>query len=279
MAIITFCNSKREETGKTMSLAAIATYMSIEHNSKNLIISTTNQEDRLKRCFWEEKKKTKFSFGIFGPNKNNILEQENGIRGLNKMAKSNKITPEIITNYAKVVFKDRLEILIGPEQEKTDIYTSYPDVLTVANQYYDRVFVDLDENVPKDIKEKILNKSDVIVMAINQRLSSIETVRQKKEENPAFLSSKTLLLIGRYDRYSKYNVKNITRYLAEKNQVLTIPYNTLFFEATDEAGVPDLFLKFKKFLDPEDRNAFFIQEIKRASESIIYRIQAVQAGL
>ena len=137
----------------------------------------------------------------------------------------------------------------------------------------------MDYNVPQDIREKILKKSDIIVITTNQRLSSIEKIRQEKEQNPLFLSSKTLLLVGRYDRFSKYNVKNITRYLGEKNQVLTIPYNTLYFEATDEAGVPDLFLRFKKFIDPEDRNAYFIQEIKRASDSIIYRIQAIQAGL
>ena len=34
MAIITFLNSQKEETGKTMSIAAIATYMAIEHNYK-----------------------------------------------------------------------------------------------------------------------------------------------------------------------------------------------------------------------------------------------------
>ena len=279
MSVITFYNGSKEETGKTMALAAIVTYMSIEHNVKNLIISTTDREDKLKRCFWEEKKKAKFSFGIFGPNKNNILEQEGGIKGLVKVARSNKITPEIITNYTKVVFKDRLEVLLGIEQKRDDIYEEYPDIITTANQYYDRIFIDLDDNVPKDIQEKILKKSDIIVVTTSQRLSSIEAVRKRKQEDPLFKSSKTLLLIGRYDRYSKYNVKNITRYLGEKNQVITIPYNTLFFEAADEAGVPNLFLRFKRFLDPEDRNAFFVQEIKRASESIIYRIQAIQAGL
>lgn len=279
MSIITFFNINKEETGKTMALAAIATYMSIEHNTKNLMVSTTNKEDRLKRCFWEERKKPKFSFGIFGPNKNNILEQEGGISGLAKMTRSNKITPEMVTNYTRVVFKDRLELLLGEGADREDIYDTYVEILTVANQYYDRIFVDLDYNVPQDIREKILKKSDIIVITTNQRLSSIEKIRQEKEQNPLFLSSKTLLLVGRYDRFSKYNAKNITRYLGEKNQVLTIPYNTLYFEATDEAGVPDLFLKFKKFMDPEDRNAYFIQEIKRASESIIYRIQAIQAGL
>ena len=264
MSIITFYNGNKEESGKTMALAAIATYMSIEHNVKNLLISTTDREDRLKRCFWEEKKKQKFSFGIFGPNKNNILEQEGGITGLAKMARSNKITPEIITNYTRVVFKDRLEVLLGAEIKREDIYDAYPEVLTVADQYYDRIFVDLDENVPQQIKEKILKQSDVIVVTANQRLSSIEAVRRRKDEDPLFKSSKTLLLIGRYDKFSKYNVKNITRYLGEKNQVLTIPYNTLFFEASDEAGVPDLFLRFKKFLDPEDRNAFFYTRDKKS---------------
>ena len=97
-----------------------------------------------------------------------------------------------------------------------------------------------------------------------------------KDQDQTVNSLKSLLLIGRYDRSSKYNSKNITRYLGEKNQVLTIPYNTLFFEAAQEAGVPDLFLKFRRNLDSEDRNAFFIAEVKRAAENIVYRLQDLQ---
>ena len=97
-----------------------------------------------------------------------------------------------------------------------------------------------------------------------------------REQNQLIKSKKALILIGRYDKYSKYNAKNISRYLGEKNQVLTIPYNTLFFEAAEEAGVPDLFLRFRKNLDPEDRNAFFIEEVKRAAENIVYRLQDLQ---
>ena len=65
--------------------------------------------------------------------------------------------------------------------------------------------------------------------------------------------------------------------IAEKNQVLTIPYNTLYFEATNEAGVPDLFLSLRKTIDSDDRNALFIEEIKRASENITYRLQELQS--
>lgn len=283
MSVITFWNSRKEETGKTMSMAAIATYMAIEHNIRTLVISTTNREDRLKRCFWEEEKKKKINLGIFGPN-TTVLDGESGIKGLTKIIHSNKISPDLVTNYTKVVFKDRLEILLGNDENgatvsNRDIQEAYPDIITAANKYYDRVFVDLDYNIQPDIQDKILKQSDIVVLNLNQRYSSIEYFKQKKEENALLKSSKTLLMIGRYDKYSKYNSKNISRYLGEKNEVLTIPYNTLFFEAAEEAGVPDMFLRFKRFGDPEDRNAFFIQEVRRASENIIYRLQTIQTGV
>ena len=58
---------------------------------------------------------------------------------------------------------------------------------------------------------------------------------------------------------------------------MTLPYNTLYFEATNEAGVPDLFLKLKKISDSDDRNVHFVEEVKRASENITYRLQELQA--
>lgn len=276
MSIVTFYNSSIEQTGKTMSIAAISTYMAIEHNYRILVISTTNRADPLKECFWEQKKKKK-NLGIFGPNAS--LEVENGVEGLARMIRSNKIAPDMITNYAKVVFKDRFEILLGcenPPSDGTIIEKLYPSIIKAANQYYDLVFVDLDENVDEETKKTIIHDSDIVVINLSQRLRSINKFLELKTQNQILASQKSVILIGRYDKFSKYNSKNISRYLGEKNQVLTIPYNTLFFEATEEAGVPDLFLKFRKNLDPEDRNAFFIEEIKRASENIVYRLQNLQ---
>ena len=276
MSIVTFYNSSIEQTGKTMSIAAIATYMAIEHNYRILVISTTNREDSLKKCFWKEKKK-KRNLGIFGPNA--TLEVETGVEGLARVVKSNKISPNIVTNYTKVVFKDRFEILLGCENQPSDgtvIETMYPSIIKAANQYYDLVFVDLDENVDEETRKTIIYDSDIVVINMSQRLRSINKFRELKEQNQLLASKKALILIGRYDKFSKYSSKNISRYLGEKNQVLTIPYNTLFFEATEEAGVPDLFLRFRKNLDSEDRNAFFIGEVKRASENIVYRLQDLQ---
>lgn len=279
MPIISFVNNIKEETGKTMSLVAIATYMAINYNNKILIVSTTNQEDRIRRCFFEDNQVKKMRFGIFGENKS-AFENESGIEGIAKVARSNKLTPEIITNYTKVVFKDRLEILLGAENLKGDVNNEiaeeYFEVINLANSYYDTVFVDLDNNVGEEIKQKIIEQSDLVIVNSSQNYSSLKKLKEEKDKGGILKEAKSLILIGRYDKYSKYNSKNISRFLEEKNQVLTMPYNTLYFEATNEAGVPDLFLRLRKISDSDDRNAIFVEELKRASENIIYRLQELQ---
>ena len=273
MSIVTFWNNRKEETGKTLSIAAIATHMAIEHNYKILVVSTGHKDETLDRCFWQEKKQAKKNLGLFGPNTN--VGIEDGIVGLETLMKSNRVSPEQVTNYTKIVFKDRLEILPsfkGEKLEYDEIKTTYPDIISLANNYYDLVFVDLDEEVGEEISKQILEKSNIIMVTLSQRLISINNFMKLREEEPVLKSIKTLILIGRYDKYSKYTVKNITRYMGEKNKVSTIPYNTLFFEACEEAGVPDLFLRLRK-VDEEDRNGLFVAEVKRTADNIVYRLQ------
>lgn len=278
MSVITFVNNIKEETGKSMSLVAIATNMAIEKNNRILIISTTNTKDAIENCFFEESESKKAKLGIFSSNAS-TLDTESGIEGLSKMIRSNRISPEMITNYTKVVFKDRLEVLLGTENEGLRIQEEYIEIINEARKYYDKVFVDLDLNLREDIREKIMDISDLIVLTSSQRLKSLKKLKENKSKISSYQKSKTLIMIGKYDKFSKYNSKNITRFLEEKNQVITVPYNTLFFEACEEAGVPDLFLGFKKQIDSSDRNAIFIDEVRRATESIIYMLQVLQTNI
>lgn len=276
MSVVTFWNSGKEQTGKTLSIAAISTYMAIEHNYRILVISTGKEDQTLDRCFWEEKK-VKRNLGLFGPNTHVAMEE--GISGLIKIMRSNKLEPENITNYTKIVFKDRLEILQtykGNQEDYKDLSRMYPDIINLANNYYDLVLVDLDAEIDENTKKQILESSNLIVANLSQRLASINNFIKIREEQPMFATKKVLLLIGRYDKFSKYTIKNISRYMNEKNKVSTIPYNTLFFEAAEEAKVPDLFLRLRKSVDEDDRNGFFIAEVGRTAENIIYRLQDLQ---
>ena len=272
MSIVTFYNDRKEQTGKTLSIAAIATQMAIEHNYKILVISTGYKDLALERCFWEPKTKKK-NLGLFGPNTNTAIED--GLESAARAMKSNRLTPDNIVNYTKIIFKERLEVMQsfkGEEKEYRELADIYPDIINLANKHYDIVLVDLDLSVPKEIRDIIISNTNLLIINLRQRLSSINAFMEERQNNEILNSRKVLLLINRYDRYSKYTIKNITRYMGEKNKVSTIPYNTLFFEACEEAKVPDLFLKIRK-VDEDDRNGFFLSEVRRTTENIIYRLQ------
>lgn len=279
MPVVTFWSNGKEQTGKTLSMVAIATFMAIEHNMKILLVSTAKDDTTLYNCYFERQRKRQQGFGMFAPKQSRVAI-DNGMSGLIKIARSNKITPETIRNYTKVVFKDVLEILFSGSTAGNNENMSkyYPDIIKAAANYYDMVLVDLDNDIDEDIQTQILENSNVVLANINQKLSSVDNFTEIRKQSEILASNKTLIVIGRYDKFSRYSSKNITRYLGEKSQVLAIPYNTLFFDSAEEAGVPDFFLNFakNKNLDREDRNYIFFQETKRTVDAILYRIQELQ---
>lgn len=277
MAIVAFWSDEKRETGQTLSMVALSTYMAIEHNFKILNVSTNFKDDTLEKCYWNLQKETSFIKKITETEK--VVGLESGIEGLVKIIKSNKTTPNIVSNYSKVIFNDRLDILCAPTtkvySEYLEIAKMYPDILQVANRSYDLVFVDISKKMDEQEANHILEIADVIIVNITQKLQIIDEFFTLKEENNFFKNNNVLLNIGRYDRFSKYNVKNVSRYLRMKNDVLAIPYNTLFFEACSEGKVAEFFLRLRN-ADTEDRNGALIQEVDRMSKVLLSKIQELR---
>lgn len=61
MAIIVFNSNEKKETGQTLTTAALATYMSIEHNQKMLIVSTDFNDGTLEDCILATKKRRNYN--------------------------------------------------------------------------------------------------------------------------------------------------------------------------------------------------------------------------
>lgn len=274
MAIISFWSNGNGETAKTASIVAISTFLAIQHNYKILILDTKYNDYSYQDCFWQEDKTINL-INTTG-NKTNIAS---GISGLAKAILSNKTSPEIVTNYTRIVFKyNRLEILTDTEIDKEEYETHkavFKDIAKIASKYYDLVFVDIDTNLDEYTKESLLEISDIIVANISQKIRQIDDFIKVKEEKSVFGDKKIIPLLGRYDKNSKYNAKNVARYIKEKKGICTIPYNTLFFEACNEGKVADYFIKFRK-INPKDKNALFINSVKESAEKIIYALQELQ---
>ncbi len=64
---------------------------------------------------------------------------------------------------------------------------TYPDIINLANSYYDLVFIDLDNEMNPSIREMILANSDLIVANISQRLTSIDRFKTKQEKNMTYI--------------------------------------------------------------------------------------------
>lgn len=271
MAIVTFWSECKKEIGQTSTAIAVATQMAIEHNYKILLLSTYDTND-MDRAYWNEEKLNKGLKGIFGNTKK--VNIDSGIQGLTKVALSNKLTPNVITNYSKIVFKNRLEVLDGYTGDETDyetILSVYPEVILNASMYYDMVIVDLNRSIDNQIIQKILDISNVIMYGLNQKMSTIDkfiesTYQEKKNVIP---------YIGRYDKFSKYNSKNISRYIKSKKDINYLSYNTLFNESCEEGLVANLFLNLKQ-IKSEDKNLDILKETRKISESIIYKIQELE---
>lgn len=274
MAIITFWSDGDRETGKTLSIAAISTQISMENTYKTLLFNTEYDDDTLERCFFEKKKQKKADFDL-----SNRTDLATGIAGLAKAVLSNKTSPEIIKNYTKTIFKNRLEILTEGKITLEDYEKqkrTHKEIAKIANKYYNLVFIDLTGSINESSTRELLEISDIVIVNLPQNLKKIDEFMDLKRQTHLFNSNKTIILLGKCDEESKYNAKNVGRYMAAKD-VFPIPYNTQFLEAASEGKVADLFMRIrtKTF---RDNNTIFVESVKEASERILEKLKEVQMG-
>ena len=268
MSVITFYTSGKDQTGNTASAIALATYMGIVQNKKILFISTALNNNEIKKALWPTQ--TKKKSGLFGPN-NTASVNDNGIEGLDRIIRSNRITPDIITDYTRVALKGRLEILqgySGSEEQYKEIQKQYLQIIALAKKVYNTVIVDIDRELEAKTKLEILKETDVVVAMTTQKLDNISNTVRTMAEGVAFKKSNSILTLGKYDDKSKYNAKNISRNILKTKEIInTVPYNTVLFEEMQEGRLIDMFIRFLS-LNVKDENTFFVDEIKRLKENI-----------
>lgn len=266
MSVVTFFNNSQVETSQTSSMAAIATYLSIENNYKILLLNTKYNDETLEDCFWERKKDIKTRGAL-----------ESGINGLIKAITSNKISPEIITNYTKIIFKERLELLTSSDmlEEDYERQKSYiKNIIKLANKYYDLIFVDLEGSLEETYVKDVLQESNLVVTTTSQRMKFIESFFKDKNKYKVEEKNSNIVLIGKYDRYSKYNLKNLKRE-GKIQAIYGIPYNTLFFEACNDGTVADFIIKYRNSKGAS-LQAPIMDAISEVSNKIINKLKELQ---
>ena len=277
MAVIAFYTNSKDQAGNTTSAISLATYMGIVQNKRTLFISTSFNNNEIKTALWPNQSKKKS--GLFGPNTNTTSVNDNGIEGLDRIIRSNKISPDIITDYTRVALRGRLEILQGyngSDEQYKEIQKQYLQIMTFAKQVYENVIIDIDRELENKTKFEILNAADIVVAMTTQKLENINKLIKTMAEGVILKNANTLITLGKYDEHSKYNAKNISRNVLKTKEIInTVPYNTVLFEDIQEGKLIDMLIRFLG-LKSRDENTFFIDEMKRLEESIDVRIKELQ---
>ena len=145
-----------------------------------------------------------------------------------------------------------------------------------ADKYYDLVFIDLSKSLDRETTKTILENSAVVMYTMPPNLKKIDHFIEFKATSPLYKKGNMIPILTMSDDSSKYNVKNATKYVGEKRQLCTVPYNTLLLENACEAGVANMFLQLRLSSSSQDKNIQFLKAVSDCGKTIIYKLQELQ---
>lgn len=262
MAIIAFWSQDKKKTNQTTSMVLSAVQMAIEKNFKILIIDSNFNTKDLSKTIEDntksERLKKKLNLGK--------VDISSGVEGLIQAVSTNRIAPEVVKNFTKPIFNKRLDFLNSLQTDERREYERvlpyYLDILAVADKYYDLVYIDLEKSLDMEITKKILQKSDIIVCCFEQNIEDINKFAKIWGTHELFPKNKTIPLLTREDKFSRYNSDNVARYIGQRigRGICSIVYNTMVMEKAQEGGLPDFLIQLK-LAGSSHRNQYLIDTI------------------
>ena len=268
MPIVSFWNPTGEgQVGTTATMCAIANSVAIRNpNYKVLLAQTHFQNHKMESAYFNMDRMR---------NKGADDTADIGVDALERLLRSNKITPESVKIYSKVI-GNTIEVLYGSFKGDKDSFNrvleTVPFMLDYAAQCYDMVFVDLTKGT--DVKEvnDILAKSDVIVVTLNQDKEILNKLQDQFNTLKILQEKPVLPVFCRYDSFLMYNDRNILRtynFKFDKRDTYTIPYNSKFFDAMNNGKSLDFFVDH---LDQDlslSREGYLIAEADKAKDKLL----------
>ena len=263
MPKIVFWNENQDMNNSTDVAIAVSNLMSIKYKTRSILMQTNFENRRIESAFtpYDELKAS----GTFE-------NRDIGIGALLKTVVSNKLTSTVITNYAKPVLKDRLDIMYGVVSNEKEQYLlmlqNLDYILKKADEVYDLVFVDLAKGTDNKDVENVLQSADIIVYVIDQDGIKLEDYLMNIENNKYLKDKQKIFVIGNYDEKSKYNVLNIRKKYRIKEPIYTVPYNYIFKDSVNDGFVIDFFYRNLNS-EKTDYNGNFINETNNIVQKVI----------
>jgi len=242
---IVFWSNVHGQCGVTSNLAAMALELALNYRYRVLMLHNEFNNPSLDEIFLNQETLATVNDSMF----------DIGIDALMRYCKYNALTQENFKNYTTTILKDKLDLLQGTAMTNRESFYSEwgqmeEHILRNALEYYDFVFSDA--TAGESYSQALLENADVIVVNLNQNTQVIgdffnHFIYEKYKE-------KCVFILGKYNRKSKYNRKNLIRQfnfnqnnslekLLGKNESLgVIPYNIDYSDFLNDGKAADYFL-------------------------------------
>lgn len=249
--------STYHQVGTTQNMAAIAALTALEYRMRILMAHTHFDRSMLELAFIEKRYLRHELTDL----------SDTGIDALSRFIRFNRVGEDDIAGFTTTILKNRLDLLIGTRNTNRELYINglkniIGTILKSASHCYDLVLVDTAPG-NDEISVKILQQSDLVVVNLSQNLHILEEFLEGSMD----YRDRMMILIGRYDEDSRYNLKAIRKRFGDI-RVLAIPYDIGFADACAESRVIDFFLRNLQ-ADKDDPHYPFIRGVREAAEAIL----------
>lgn len=261
MSIVSFWGTVHGQASTTSNVISTASILALEYNLKTMITQTQWSHSTLESSFIKA-----------NPKEGLLTFSDTGIDAIERLARSNRLTAEKVSDYTVSVLKQRLDLLVGSSKPSISMFEDIGNVLDIifaaAKEYYDLCLIDVHSGTQNEVTKKVLNESDLIVVNLNQNIHVLERFFNKKDYLDVLDNKPYIIVLSQYDHKSQYTVKNIKRKFKCKQPIFTVPYNTNYRDASNNQAVIEYFLRARNF-NKKNPNYFFIEELRNLAEGII----------
>lgn len=212
----------------TANIAAIATYIALNSNTKSVLMQSQYSDNNLMPCFYLNKKQGS-SDAIGEPGVDELIRL--------LMAKKNDKNEIAATTYSFLSGKFNLlyeTFRVNSELYYNDFKKCYAKILNAFENVYDITFIDIEAGVD-DLSLMLMEECDYVVYNLSQEKFLLD-----KLFNSGLINyDKAIFIIGNYDSDSVLSYKNISRSyknLGDKN-LFILPHCASFHNAMNTTSV------------------------------------------
>ncbi|MFJ7982177.1 hypothetical protein ACIQ1D_18105 [Lysinibacillus xylanilyticus] len=217
------------QAATTSNVAALAAHFALTYTHQSLITHTQLTYSTLESLFGKEMTASR---GF-----------DSGIEALERLAKSRYLKAEAVRDYTETVYRGRLDLLGGTQNQSLETPQLLELLLEVTEDAYDLVWVDAHSGTRSNTSRRLLRKADLVIVNLPQNRYVIEQFFSGEGFPPELKGKEIVILISQYDKDVKPGISKIKRKYSKEHPVFPINYSSKFKDSSNSFGITELFYR------------------------------------